>query len=87
MKRVTASEARRQWFRLLDEVVDGEVVAIARKGTRIVIRREDPGSSVRDAVPDYAAILRVPDADHADSWRWEWHGPEQDLTLGDDRDS
>jgi hypothetical protein len=26
MKRVTASEARRLWFRLLDEVLDGEVL-------------------------------------------------------------
>jgi hypothetical protein len=32
MKRVTASEARRNWFRLLDEVAAGAVVVIERGG-------------------------------------------------------
>jgi antitoxin (DNA-binding transcriptional repressor) of toxin-antitoxin stability system len=81
MKRVTASEARRNWFRLLDEVIDGEVVAITRKGKRIVIRREDRARSARQKLPDYADILRVPDVDRADSWRWEWRGPEEEIEL------
>lgn len=86
MKRVTASEARRLWFRLLDEVLDGEVVAITRRGRRIVIRREDPLEAAEQPLPDYDAILRIRDADAADTWRWDWPGPEQDLTLRDDPD-
>jgi hypothetical protein len=78
MKRVTASEARRLWFRLLDEVIDGEVVAIIRKGKRIVIRREDPKRTARQTLPDYRSILQVPDLEHADSWTWEWR-PEGDI--------
>ena len=35
MKRVTASDARKNWFRLLDEAAAGEVVVIERAGTRI----------------------------------------------------
>lgn len=85
MKRVTASEARRSWFRLLDEVIDGEVIAITRRGTRIVIRRDDPTMAVRETLPDYGAILHVRDVDDADSWGWDWPGPEQDLTLREDR--
>jgi antitoxin (DNA-binding transcriptional repressor) of toxin-antitoxin stability system len=71
MKRVTASEARRRWFSLLDEVANGEVVAIIRKGTRIVLRREKAARAVAEP-PDYRRILRVKNADNADSWSWEW---------------
>lgn len=83
MKRITASEARRQWFRLLDEVINGEVVAIIRKGKRIIIRRENTTRTRQEALPDYRSILRVPDADHADSWSWDWPGPEDEITLVD----
>jgi hypothetical protein len=41
MKRVTATEARKQWFRLLDEVAAGEVVVLERKGRQLVLRCED----------------------------------------------
>jgi antitoxin (DNA-binding transcriptional repressor) of toxin-antitoxin stability system len=75
MKRITASEARRNWFRLLDQVIDGEVVAIVRKGARIVIRRE-PDSEADRELPDYSAIIQVPDPDEADQWGWEWPAKE-----------
>jgi hypothetical protein len=78
MKRVTASEARKNWFRLLDEVAQGAVVCIERGGRRIILRREpeaDPGASV----PDYAALLRVPDVNQADRWGWAWS--EEDGAL------
>jgi hypothetical protein len=39
MKKVTASEARRQWFRLLDEAAQGEVIVVQRNGRRLVLRR------------------------------------------------
>jgi len=60
MKRLTASEARRVWFGLLDEVVRGEVVVIERRGRRIVLRAE-PTPPDRDAPVAYASLLRVPD--------------------------
>ena len=41
MKRVTASAARKNWFQLLDEVVQGEKIVIERRGRRIVVLCED----------------------------------------------
>lgn len=75
MQKVTATEARKRWFRLLDEVVDGEVV-VERRGRRVVLRRED-GRAARGmtAVPDYRKVLQVPRADEADRWSWAWQGP------------
>ena len=72
MKRITASEARRNWFQVLDRVAAGEVMMIERNGRRIVLRREEeparPGT-----LPDYSALIRpVADVDRADDWSWEW---------------
>lgn len=86
MKRMTASEARRLWFRLLDDVAAGEVVTINRNGRRIVIRREEMADPARQDLPDYSAVLSVPDADSADHWTWDWDGPEGGLTLRDEED-
>ena len=71
MKRLTASEARRVWFGLLDEVARGEVVVIERRGRRIVLRAESPPPD-RDAPVEYASLLRVPDLEQAHTWSWEW---------------
>lgn len=71
MKRVTASEARRNWFRLLDEVAQGAVVCIERGGWRIVLRRE-PEEERGTAIPDYSSLLQVSDPARADQWRWTW---------------
>ena len=82
MKHVTASEARKQWFRLLDEVVAGEVVVLERRGRRVVLRCEDAkGGQKSQSDIDYRKLLRVPDADHADEWTWEWQGEEKDVAL------
>lgn len=78
MKRITATEARRNWFRILDEVAAGAEVMVERAGKRIVIRREERGSGPA-GVPDYSSILRIPEPDHADRWSWEWPGPEGDV--------
>ncbi|HKY10085.1 MAG TPA: hypothetical protein VJQ55_17685 [Candidatus Binatia bacterium] len=80
MKNVNASEARKHWFRLLDEALSGEVIVVQRKGRRLVLRREDAkdkksGSTARQ----YKKLLRVPNADRADQWSWEWPGPEGDV--------
>jgi hypothetical protein len=73
VKKVTASEARRQWFRLLDEAVQGEVIVVQRKGRRLVLRREDAGKlKATSPSPRYRRLLRVPGADRADRWSWEW---------------
>ncbi len=75
MKQVTATEARRTWFRLLDEVAEGEVVVLERKGRRIVLRQEEAGRRRGQALPDYGAVLTAADVEHADEWTWEWQGP------------
>ncbi|MBM4184411.1 MAG: hypothetical protein FJ207_09310 [Gemmatimonadetes bacterium] len=78
MKRITASDARKNWFRLLDEVAGGEVVSIQRGGRTIVLSR---APSAQDAVevPDYSAILSAEHLEEADQWSWEWPGPEGEL--------
>jgi len=70
---MTASEARRNWFRLLDEIGDGEVVVIERGGRRIVLRREPSkkGDS-KGARADYRKLLRVPRIGDAHRWSWRW---------------
>ena len=75
MKRVTASEARKNWFRLLDEVAQGAVVCIERGGRRIILRQE-PDTSEAASLPDYAPLLQVPDANEADLWGWSWSEEE-----------
>jgi hypothetical protein len=82
MKRITASEARRNWFQLLDRVLDGEVVAIVRKGERIVIRKE-PGPERQREAPDYRGIIQVIDAAEADRWSWDWAGGDLVAELRD----
>ena len=73
MKRVTASEARQNWFQLLDEVARGERVVIERRGRRIVVLCEDLNEQARSTgMPDYSQLLQVPNADDADRWSWRW---------------
>jgi hypothetical protein len=82
MKRITGSEARRQWFRLLDEVVAGEEVVLERNGHRVIVRREDSVEDrERQKPPNYNKLLRAPDADQAHQWTWDWQGPQQELAL------
>lgn len=81
MKRVTASDARKDWFRLLDEVAAGAVVTIERGGTTILLQRA-PQPKGREALPDYAGLISAPKVEDADRWGWEW-GPEGDLEPSD----
>ena len=83
MKRVTASDARKNWFRLLDEVAAGEVVCIERRGTRILLQR-DVDAERDAAVPDYQSLVTAPGVDKADEWGWVWQGPGDDLQLATD---
>lgn len=80
MKKLTASEVRKNWFRVLDEVAAGEVVVLERKGQRLVLHREDKKArKSKQQLPDYTRLLRVPDADQTDRWSWDWQGESQDL--------
>ena len=74
MIRTTASEARKNWFRLLDEVVAGGEVAIERNGRWVVLRLLADEGQVRERGPDYGDLLWG-DGDRADEWGWTW-GPE-----------
>ncbi len=71
MRHVTATEARQNWFALLDEAANGEIIAIRRNGRKLVLRLEDAGT----AAPDYESLIDFPDADDADTWGWDWKGP------------
>lgn len=85
MKRVTASEARRNWFRLLDDVAAGAVVVIERGGKRILLRREEIPDVESLDLPDYTSLLRVPEPGRAAEWGWEW-GPDGELEPSPDGD-
>jgi hypothetical protein len=81
MKSVKAPEARKHWFRLLDEALRGEVIAVEHKGQRVTLRREQPPQIIhkKDSVP-YKKQLKVPAAEEADQWSWEWR-PGRGLNL------
>jgi hypothetical protein len=67
MKKITASEARKHWFRILDGAAQDEGIVLERKGRRLVLHREEldePGAAAKG--PDYRRLLRAPDADKAD---------------------
>jgi hypothetical protein len=83
MKRVTASEARRNWFRLLDEVAAGAVVVIERGGRRILLRREADVAAAAD-LPDYRGLIEAPSVETADRWGWTWSPDAADLAARDD---
>ena len=72
MKVVTATEARKNWFRLLDEVSGGEVVLIERAGVRLRHSLAEP-ADLSARLPDYRGLIHVPDADSVDQWGWEWN--------------
>jgi hypothetical protein len=79
MKRLTATDARREWFRVLDEVLAGETVAVERKGRRVILRAEEAAQpDAEEPLPDYSALLSG-DVDEADGWSWEWPGPESEV--------
>ncbi|MDP9121498.1 MAG: hypothetical protein M3O15_09050 [Acidobacteriota bacterium] len=83
MKSLSATEARKHWFRLLDEIVAGEVVVIERGGLLVELRRREV-STTPEEVPDYSDILRVPELDEVDRWHWEWQAPGQALEARND---
>jgi hypothetical protein len=71
MKYVTASEARKKWFQLLDEAAGGEVIAIRRDDKELILK----AAKRKQAPPNYKSLIDFKDADDADVWGWEWKGP------------
>ncbi|PYS53463.1 MAG: hypothetical protein DMG13_12530 [Acidobacteria bacterium] len=49
VKRVTASDARKNWFKLLDEAVKGEVISIDRNGSRLILKLDKRKQSIPDS--------------------------------------
>jgi antitoxin (DNA-binding transcriptional repressor) of toxin-antitoxin stability system len=78
MKSITATEARKHWFRILDEVVEGETVVIEREGARLILQLAEP-QELEGKVPDYRNLIQVKDVDQADLWGWDWHGSPEGL--------
>lgn len=84
VRRTTATDARRGFFRLLDEVLAGETVVIERKGRSIVLRAENIRSkqSVRPA--EYRRVLGKQGMGwikEIEGWTWGWEGPGKPLRL------
>ena len=78
MKKISASEARKRWFQILDDAAQGEVIVVERKGRRLVLRREEVDErGVAAKTPDYRRLLRARNVDEADRWSWEWRGPDR----------
>jgi len=61
MKQVTATEARRQFFKLLDSAARGEKVVIKRNGVPLEIVRQSrkPGKAKASATPWSLATWRM----------------------------
>jgi antitoxin (DNA-binding transcriptional repressor) of toxin-antitoxin stability system len=78
MKRVSATEARKNWFRLLDEVVEGETILIEREGARLILQLAETHDR-EERAPDYQGLIRARDVDTADRWGWEWNGSPDGL--------
>jgi antitoxin (DNA-binding transcriptional repressor) of toxin-antitoxin stability system len=82
MKHVTATEARKNWFRLLDEVAGGETLVIEREGISLVLQRQAGSKEDLAArVPRYEGLLRADDLGNADRWTWEWSEESGDLSF------
>jgi len=71
MKYVSASEARKNWFQLLDQAARGEVIAIQRDDKKLILKLDKR----KRRIPSYKGLIDFKDADEADTWGWEWKGP------------
>jgi hypothetical protein len=70
MKWMTATDARDNWFRLLDEVAAGAIVRIDHGDAVVLLQREE---EARAGVQfDYSSVLRIPGEEDASGWGWDW---------------
>jgi antitoxin (DNA-binding transcriptional repressor) of toxin-antitoxin stability system len=85
MGRVTATEARRNLFQLLDQALEGKAVIIERNGRSIVLKahparrvpRKHSAAAYRKALGEDATRW----IDEVESWTWEWRGPGKPMKL------
>lgn len=87
MTRVSATEARKRLFKLLDAAERGETVVLERKGVRFRIAVE-PMSEAAPREAEDALIEILDPTILSGEWTWEWE-PDGALTLveGDDADA
>ncbi len=78
---LTATEARRGFFDILDRALRGETVLIERKGVpvQLVPRRRKK----RQKLLDYRSYFRS-SVDQAEQWGWRWD-PDNGLELLDSK--
>lgn len=78
MKQVGATEARKDFFKLLDKVVEGETVVIKRKGVNLRLVREPQVKKKSKKIQYHRYIQGA--VDQADQWNWVW-SPSEGLKL------
>ncbi|MBI2336040.1 MAG: type II toxin-antitoxin system Phd/YefM family antitoxin [Deltaproteobacteria bacterium] len=69
MKQFSATEARKNFFKLLDSAVEGETVTIKRKG--IVLKLVPSRPQKTKKVSGYSPYIHS-DVSKADQWVWHW---------------
>lgn len=69
MVRTTATQARKDFFRLLDAVERGEEVVLERKGVRFRLSREDTAATSEVSEPRPRVVIRDP-AVLSGQWTW-----------------
>ncbi|MBL7684982.1 MAG: type II toxin-antitoxin system Phd/YefM family antitoxin [Deltaproteobacteria bacterium] len=70
MKQVSATEARKQFFKLIDSAAAGETILIERKG--VLLRLVPEPKKKTKKRPSYSNCLSG-DLDSADEWTWDWN--------------
>ena len=75
--RAEIPENRRLVLQIPDDMPIGDA--------RIVVEVASDRGLVEQQPPDYSELLKVPQADDADLWSWEWEEPGQNLSprIGD----
>lgn len=79
MIRVTATEARKRIFDLLDRAARGEAVLIERSGTLLRLSRGPTSKKSSKKAPDYRSHIQGSVSD-AHEWSWDWT-PSRGLRL------
>ena len=80
MKQLSATEARRNFFHLLDEAARGHPVFIEKRGVVIRMTRERKSDRKSFSGFDYKPYFKGETLDDADRWSWDWN-PEKGMTL------
>ena len=69
VKSVTATQLRKDLFRLLDDVVAGEPVVVERKGRRVELSLAPLSTQeIEEGRPDYSDLVAAAEVQDADLW-------------------